>query len=362
MRYYAAFVPGMQEAVAEVILKRLPGVFIEKLLDGAVVFETGCSYDRLNFLCFNNIFAVIDSVDISRNGGNVPPEKLLEAHIVKATGGPAPARGMNAQPEVENRAALSGNNQKIKSFRIIFSVENKPVSVKAALKQAAELFIARESGLVVNRAGPDTEFWFLYRREGFSLFMKRLTRHAPFEKTLHPGELTPQLAWLLCDLSNPKHTDVVVDPFCGYGSIPDQRIKHFPFKKMYALDINAASVSITKNKLKGRQAEKCEILKTNMYDIFKVLSPGGADAVITDPPWGLYRETSVPPQQFYDDMTAIVSRLLKEGGRAVILTARKEEFELSACKAPELRLVKTFHVLVSGKKAAVYVLEKQQAP
>jgi predicted RNA methylase len=359
MRYYAAFAPGMQEAVAEIIRKRLPDVFIEKLLEGAVVFESGCSYDRLNFLCFNNIFAVIDKVETGRNGGNAPPEKLLEAHIAKITGGPTAARGMKAPPEIDNRAALSGNNRKIRSFRIICSAENKPVSVNAALKREAELFVARESGLVVNRAGPDTEFWFLYRREGFSLFMKRLTRHASFEKTLHPGELSPQLAWLLCSLSNPKHTDVVVDPFCGYGSIPEQRTKHFPFKKMYALDINAGSLSITKNKLKGRQAEKCEILKTDIYDIFTVLSPGGADAIVTDPPWGLYRETTVPPQKFYDDMTAVFSRLLKDGGRAVVLTARKEEFESSARKTPQLHLVKTFHVLVSGKKAAVYVLEKR---
>jgi ubiquinone/menaquinone biosynthesis C-methylase UbiE len=57
-------------------------------------------------------------------------------------------------------------------------------------------------------------------------------------------------------------------------------------------------------------------------------------------------------------MLTSFSRLLKDGGRAVVLTAKKPEFELSISKTPELQVTKTFHILVSGKKAAVYVVEK----
>jgi tRNA G10 N-methylase Trm11 len=94
-------------------------------------------------------------------------------------------------------------------------------------------------------------------------------------------------------------------------------------------------------------------------DVFKVISPGEADAIITDPPWGIYKETAEPLQTFYDDMLTSFARLLKEDGRAVVLTAKKAEFELSLNKTPELRNVKTLHILVSGKKAAVYVMEKK---
>jgi hypothetical protein len=343
MIYYASFVPGMQETVKEIILERLPGAAIPKLLDGAVVFDTPCTYDKLNFHCFNNIFMVISIMEhAAQSKGRDSP---LEAHMKKA----AAARGS---------PVISENNSKIKTFRIFCSFENQPAAISEILRQETERFITRESGLKVNRSDPGTEFWFLYRHEGFSVFMKRLTRHASFEKQLHPGELTPQMAWFLCKLSEPGHTDVAVDPFCGYGSIPEQRTKHFPFKKMYALDMDSGVLKITREKLKGKK-EGIEVIQADIHSVFDYIPKGSADAVITDPPWGLYRETQIPLQQFYDDMAAVFAGLLKTGGRAVALTAKHEELKLAAEKTPGLSITRTLPVLVSGKKAAVFVIEKR---
>ncbi|AEF82378.1 methyltransferase [Leadbettera azotonutricia] len=333
--FYAAFVPGFQDYIAELVKERLADAAIKKLLEGAILFETECTYDKLNFFCFNNIFAVIDVLE------NAAKDKALEAHIRKTLGKPS--------------SIISENNSKIRSFRIIFSIENKPSAVNEAAKQEAENFISHASGLKIDRSNPDTEFWYLYRREGFSLFMKRLTRHASFEKSLHPGELSPQLAWLLCRLSNPKHTDTVIDPFCGYGSIPGQRIKYFPLKKFYAFDIDKAPLAFAKKKITAKQP--CEIKQADIYSIFDVLPRGEADAIITDPPWGMFRETEIPLQKFYDDMVGIFSRLLKAGGLAVVLTAKQEEFRQAVDKTPAFSLIRTIPVLVSGKKAAVFVLE-----
>jgi precorrin-6B methylase 2 len=345
MTYYAAFVPGMQEYIAEIIRKRLSDAVILRLMDGAVIFDTSCGYDRFNFHCFNNIFAVIGILESPAGAaGRDPP---LERHMRKAV-----AAG--------GSPVISENNSKIKTFRIFCSMENRPAAAGESLRRETEKFIARESGLAVNRSNPDTEFWFLYRREGFSVFMKRLTRHASFEKQLHPGELTPQLAWLLCSLSGPRHTDTVVDPFCGCGSIPEQRMKHFPFKKVYALDIDKAPLEITKSKLRGKGKELCEIRQADIYSVFDFIPKGSADTVITDPPWGMYKETKVPLGKFYADIIAIFSGLLKTGGRAVVLTARREELSLAAEKAPEFSIRRIIPILVSGKKAAVFVMEKIQ--
>jgi 23S rRNA G2445 N2-methylase RlmL len=335
--FYAAFVPGFQDFIAELVKERLADAVIKKLLDGAILFETECTYDKLNFFCFNNIFAVINVLE------NPAGDKPLEAHVKKVLGKPS--------------SIIAENNSKIRSFRIIFSMENKPTAVHEAAKQEAEKFISHTSGLKIDRSNPDTEFWFLYRREGFSLFMKRLTRHASFEKTLHPGELTPQLAWLLCRLSNPKHTDVVIDPFCGYGSIPEQRVKRFPLKKFYAFDTDKGPLAFTKKKFTEKQP--CEVKQVDIYSIFDVLPRGGADAVITDPPWGLFKETEIPLQKFYDHAVEIFSQLLRAGGLAVVLTAKQEEFRQAVEKTPAFSLLRTIPILMSGKKAAVFVLENR---
>jgi tRNA1(Val) A37 N6-methylase TrmN6 len=364
--YYATFVPGLQDCIADAVKDRLSDVVIQKLLDGAIVFETSCTYDRLNFFCFNNIFLVSGIVEHAggkpapaANSGPGGPQNaaLLEAHMKKAI-----AAG-------RNDPVIARNNKKIQSFRIICSVENKLVPVNEKLKQETERFIAAASGMAVNRSLPDTEFWFLYRSEGFSVFMKRLTKHGSFDKTLHPGELPPPLAWILCRLSNPKNTDTVIDPFCGYGAIPAERIKRFPLKKFYALDRDGATLEHTRKRITGTRsggsgesspmAKFCRIEKADIHAAPSICGEAAADAIITDPPWGMYEETDVPLGEFYEGMMKIFARLLKPEGTLVLLTAKKEELLLAAEKAAAFSLHRTIPILLSGKKAGIFVFGKK---
>ncbi|GHV51391.1 hypothetical protein AGMMS49579_06610 [Spirochaetia bacterium] len=339
LTYYATFVPGLQDCIAKVVKERLPNAVIQKLLDGAIIFETECTYDRLNFFCFNNIFLVSGIM-------TAPPEAaqgILIAHMKKVIAAD------------KNYPVISLNNKKIRSFRIICSMENKLVPVNEKTKQETERFIASQSGMTVNRSLPDTEFWFLYRSEGFSVFMKRLTKHGSFDKTLHPGELPPPLAWMLCKLSNPKNTDTVIDPFCGYGSIPAERLKHFPITKFYALDKNGTALEQTRKKITGTPAKFCHIEKADINSAVSICGEAAADAIITDPPWGMYEETDVPLQEFYDNMMKIFARLLKPNGTVILLTAKKEELLCAAERVNTFVLNRTIPILLSGKKAAIFV-------
>ena len=342
--YYGTFVPGMQEVIAKIVRARLSDVSILNLLDGAIIFETETTYDRLNFFCFNNIFAVIDIMDTP-----------LDVHIRKICAAEK-NRGLDDYFSESARRVISENNKKIKTFRLVCSLENKPASIDETLKRNIEDFIARGSALKVDRSGPDTEFWFLYRREGFSIFMKRLTRSV--EKKLHPGELPPQLAWLLCRLGELGPGETVLDPFCGYGSIPEAALKHFPIKKFYASDTESRCVKIV-NSRPSLKNERCEIQTANVFSLSGSITTGGIDAIITDPPWGMYKETKIPLENFYKDILILFSRLLKPGGRTVILTAARCELETAAEMARDLPITLIIPILVSGKKAAVYVMKKQ---
>jgi 23S rRNA G2445 N2-methylase RlmL len=341
--YYAAFVPGMQELIKEVILKRLPDTNIKKLLDGAVLFETSCSYDKLNFFCFHNILAVIDVLDMPAGG-----EAAIDRHMRKICAGAG---------KTPPHPVLAVNNKKIQTFRVMAFRENKPVQADERIKLNVAAFIAGESALTVNRSKPDTEFWFLLLNEGFSVFMKRLTLHASNEKRLHPGELPPPLAWMMCRLSQPVAADLVLDPFCGYGAIPSERIKRFPLKKMFAFDIKDEAIRFTREKIQGESARLCLVKKLDLFEIFSELKQGSVGKIITDPPWGLY-EAIGDIGAFYAKMLRVFNRLLAPGGIAVILSARKEEFHLSLETCGELTLNRVFDVLVSGKKASIFCLKK----
>ena len=329
----------MGELIAELVRERLSDAVIHRLLDGAILFETSLGYDKLNFFCFNNIFALIDLME------HKTPEGALEAHIAKCM--------QNAAVDAPAAEIMTHNSKKFHSFRIVVSQENIPASIDENLRTQAERHIARLSGLAVNRAQPDAEFWFLYRNEGFSLFMKRLTLRPSWEKSLHPGELPPPLAWTLCRIARLKHDDVVLDPFCGYGSIPNAALKYFHITQFIAADNNEHAAAHTAARFKNRPGG-FTLHKTDFRSLVSVLPPQSVDAVITDPPWGCYDKMAAQGA-LYEEMFALFDTLLKDGGRIVALGARTDELPRAAGDRFVLR--HNIPILLSGKKAAIYCFD-----
>ncbi|MDR0910898.1 MAG: methyltransferase [Spirochaetaceae bacterium] len=351
-KYYASFTPGLQKVVAEIVSERLNDVRISKLLDGAIIFETEVSYDSLNFFCFNNIFALISIAD-------VPPLKKVSAKAAIEEFIATTCTRKAARNTAFAKDAIKNNNSKIQSFRVIPAIENTPAAVSKNTLEIAEDFIAELSGLNPSRHNPDTEFWFLYRKEGsggnsFIVFLKRLTRHASWEKSLHPGELTPPLAYILCYLSKPKHGQKVLDPFCGYGSIPLARAKYFPQSDIYAADIDEKVLVYTKSKL----PKTVHVINTDIAHLLYTEELHNCintfDTIITDPPWGVY-EKKKDLGRFYNDMLKTCVQLLKADGVVVMLTAATQELS-EALKRTTLSITARYNILLSGKKASVFVL------
>jgi tRNA G10 N-methylase Trm11 len=284
-------------------------------------------------------------MDHADNGSvqhGIQPKIALEKHIKAAVKN-------NAADEV-----ISNNSKKFHTFRIVVSAENIPAAIDENLRTAAENYISRFSRLKVNRSLPDTEFWFLFRSEknqnDFSVFMKRLTLRPSWEKTLHKGELPPPLAWTLCRLARLVHGDTVLDPFCGYGSIPEAALKHFHIKKFIACDNNREASSYTAARFKKRKKEDFILYENDFTKLPSLAAEKSIDAVITDPPWGEYRE--INKNAFYKEMFDVFHKLLKKGGKAVLLCANNDDF-LNEVPAP-FTLEGRTPILLSGKKAVIY--------
>jgi predicted RNA methylase len=260
--------------------------------------------------------------------------------------------------KIFNNNVIANNNKNFKTFRIVISNENVLASVNEKLRAEAEKTISRLSGLSVNRSLPDTEFWFLYRSENdkkqksFSVFMKRLTLRASWEKTLHKGELPPPLAWTLCRLASLSQGDAALDPFCGCGSIPDAAAKYFHITNITACDNSQKILKTASEKLRKRKGCDIKIHNIDFRAAPSVIESGSIDAIITDPPWGLYQ--NIDNENFYKEMFDVFSKLLKCGGSAVILYNNDEKF-LNAALI-NFDIIKSVPILLSGKKAVIYVL------
>lgn len=326
-QYYSTFPSGFEPAIEEFISRDMPGTQLLRMLDGAVEYKRRSELTEFP-RWFNNTFLCLTTFP------RAPKDPLQD--MVRL----ALQRGVDS--ELISRHLPAGAS----TFRAMFMLEGLLAHAGLKTMAKAEELLASSSGLTPGRAKPDVEFWFLYRREGMGFLLMRLTQHKDFARELPPGELRPDIANLLCRLSNPKPGDAFLDPFAGYGGIVKARLAT-PAVSVTAGDINPPS----ELRLAVRGAANATAIKMDALDMADIRS-GSLDAIVCDPPWGEHTPLA-DPSAFYGRFAAEARRVLKKDGRLVMLTALKKEAEIAL--KPYFSIEGRLDVLVSGRKAAVFV-------
>lgn len=323
--YFSTFVAGLVDPVREALRAALPDAKITLALDGLIAYETDAKPGVIAKLPF-----VTNSFEIIQRFEGTPVREMAGRAIADPWNIEAP-RG---------------------TFRVIASVANQLVSLDSSTMGALERRIAEKTRMRPNRAKPDHEFWLIERSEGHGFFALRLSHHQAYDKSLQKGELRPELANILCRLSDPAPNELFLDPFCGSGAIAIQRAKFFPAGLAIASDIDERKVEALKERVKELGLRKRVVVRRDDALKLERYEDGSIHKIVTDPPWGHF--ANLPDQDFYRAMLAEFARVLRPGGKLVILTAE-------ALPADErLALVKKFNILVSGKKAAVYVIARRE--
>lgn len=323
--YISTFTTGFSNLILEALNKLLPGVKVLKVYDGLVNYIYDGNEENIHrVLIFNNSYLIIRKF----KGRNCEMTTMV--------------KNINSL----NRLPLSR-----KTFRIRYSVNNQFVSMDKSYTRQIEEKIRRLTNAEIDRVSPQIEYWFIKRSEDVGFFCRLLIKRKYTEKNLNKGELRPEFAFLMCMLGELNKSTIVMDPFAGYGSIPKQVAKSFRFKKMYVSDITPERI---KNLCQyfDKKPNVDVVLRNalNMQDI----GSHTIDVIITDPPWGCYKQVD-NIEQFYVNMLGEFGRVLKVGGKIIVLTARKSEFESALIKQKCL-ICNKIDTLVNGKKAAVYVV------
>jgi len=324
--FVSSFITGFQDVVSSDLPARLGGCKIIDVFDGLVHYSySGNSRDLEKILYFNNTFFVIKTV--KGNGLNFPS-------LVGIVG-------------AENKKYIISRG----TFRVRFVNENQFAKVDKNIARRAEETVIRNSKLFLDRVSPSTEIWYSIRREGFAFCGQLISKREFTEKNLNKGELRPEIAYLLCCFTGVNDGDVVLDPFCGFGSIPIQLVKHFRFSKLFISDIDKKKIDFVSEKKQFKNAQNINIRVSDAFSLNHIKDKS-VNIIITDPPWGFYEDIG-DVVEFYNKMFESFKRVLAENGTVVVLSARKEELE-KAVGNSNLKIVKSLHTLVNGKKAGVY--------
>ena len=330
--FISTFITGFQSVVESDLTQRFPKIKILGLYDGLIHYRfDGDSRELEKIIYFNNTFFVLKSMK---------------------------GKGLNFNSLVGS--VCSSKNYFLVnkgSFRIRFVQENQFAKVDKSLSRRAEEYVLANSKLKLDRLSPTNEVWFSIRREGFAFCGELITKREFTEKNLNKGELRPEIAYFLCCFADVQPSDIILEPFCGYGSIPVQLVKKFHFQKLYISDIEEERLELTKARKQIAQAPE-GLIDCRTADALSLnhINDNSIRLIISDPPWGFFEDIG-DIKDYYNKMFKSFSRVLSPDGRMVILSARKEELEQTVC-ANGFKIKNSLHTLVNGKKAGVYLISR----
>lgn len=342
MRYLVQCVSGMQEVVARQLLQEgFRALKFRLREEGLLVFEAAVPPGGLRALRYiNNCFLVVKTL-------RARPHLDIEARLTQLL-----------RDRDWSEAARTKVKEQERTFRLMLSDENRLVAGDKRLRHHLALAVAQAAGLRLSPRGADAEFWVIRRRSGWAFLAKRITTRVQTERDLEKGELRPELAYLLCLMSEPDEADVFLDAFSGSGAIPRARTA-WPYKLIFALDRDDAKVRAIRRataRYAGSRSRKGSRLIARVADArhLTMIGDGSIDKVVSDPPWGFFDQSEDFSYPFYRDVVRELVRVTKPGGIIILLLGDESLAErLVERFTPSLKCQSKPNILLSGRKAVV---------
>lgn len=180
-------------------------------------------------------------------------------------------------------------------------------------------------------------------------------RHRTYKHEHLPASLRPTLAAAMVRLAGIRPGQTVVDPMCGAGTILAEllvtaRQADMPGVRVWGGDLDASAVRAARSNLSRLgQAE------LSRWDATRLpLAEHSVDAVISNPPFGKQLSRPEDIGRLYRRMIAQYHRVLKPGGRAVLLVSEFDTLK-EATRAVSWKMLRPLRVRVLGQQATLSV-------
>lgn len=171
--------------------------------------------------------------------------------------------------------------------------------------------------------------------------------------TLHPP-VAAALAWLLA----PGPGEVVVDPFCGDGTVPIEAAVAAPEAVVHGSDIDEARVDNARaNAARAGAAVALETADAGHLDF----ADSGVDVIVTNPPWNLAVDAGGRLAGDLDPFWAQASRVLSRRGRVgLIMDASHDAAGIVRGAGYDVALVQA--VRLAGRLSQIVVCTPPERP
>lgn len=260
---------------------------------------------------------------------------------------------------LELHATLTGGRgtARVTRFRVVTRIQGRTDYTRAAAGAAAAAALASRLGRNWRQRddGAKVEFW-LTLTATCTLVTLRLTdsraRHRG-RVVERPGALRPAIAAAMVRLSHPRPDDVVLDPFCGTGTILVERALAGPHQLLIGSDIDAEALAAARLNLGPRHKP----LELHHWDAMSLpLASASVDRIITNVPFGQRYGSRDSLRSLYPRFLSEAARVIRPHGLLVVLAPDRSSIGAKALDGwhPE----RSIPVLVLGRRARLIALRR----
>lgn len=163
------------------------------------------------------------------------------------------------------------------------------------------------------------------------------------------GALKPPVAAAMLRLAEVQAGQTVLDPCCGTGTILLEAAALGALATGGDLDNEAVQAARANMRAAGAH------IRVEQWDARRLpLAEGSIDAIVTNLPWGRQVPTDEALPMLYQEVGLEIERVLRAGGRAVVLTASSEPAGFAALEQIEMREISLF-----GQNPMIHVFQKR---
>ena len=224
------------------------------------------------------------------------------------------------------------------------------------MRELGAMLIARY-GWPVRLKQPDLEV-DVQLHDGEALLGIVLTprsQHHDRNWTAGPTGLKAPIAAAVARLLAPQPGEQIVDPLCGSGALPIETAVREPRAIVRAGDQEAALIDMARR----NAAQVGASIQASVWDARHLpLADDSVDAIITDLPFGVRVGSHTKNRHLYPALMREFTRILRPGGRAVILTLERRLFQRLVDRDRQWTLCEQRRVTYGGIDPSVYLLKR----
>ena len=190
----------------------------------------------------------------------------------------------------------------------------------------------------------------------------RRMRHRTYKRDHLPASLRPTLAAAMVFLSHPRPGDRFCDPMCGTGTILAERALAGAYRQLLGGDIDPLAVQASMANLASWCRSSPSVgggCVLHVWDARALaVRSGSLDVIVSNLPFGEQVGSHQENPALYRRFLLEAGRVLRPGGRAVLLSSEKDLMRQLVHDDAVLHMERQVLVGVLGRAARIYSLRR----